>query len=120
MITSSLTQEIAHLHADLCSALADSTRLILLYALSDQPRNVTELTQELEVPQPTVSRHLKVLRESGLVKATRLGTSVQYELTDHRVIEARRHCRYPAVSCASRSSITRISWMNSSLHKPQY
>ena len=88
MITSSLTQEIAHLHAELCSALADSTRLILLYALSDQPRNVTELTQELEVPQPTVSRHLKVLRESGLVKATRLGTSVQYELTDHRVIEA--------------------------------
>ena len=38
------------------------------------------LTQELEVPQPTVSRHLKVLREGGLVKATRQGASVQYEL----------------------------------------
>jgi ArsR family transcriptional regulator len=88
MITSTLTQEINHLHADLCSALADPTRLLLLYALSDQPRNVTELTQELDVPQPTVSRHLKVLREGGLVKATRQGTSVQYELTDHRVIAA--------------------------------
>jgi DNA-binding transcriptional ArsR family regulator len=88
MITPSLTQEITHLHADLCSALADPTRLILLYALSDQPRNVTELTQELNVPQPTVSRHLKVLREGGLVKATRQGSSVQYELTDQRVITA--------------------------------
>jgi DNA-binding transcriptional ArsR family regulator len=88
MITSTLTQEITHLHADLCSALADPTRLLLLYALSDQARNVTDLTQELNVPQPTVSRHLKVLREGGLVKATRQGASVQYELTDHRVIDA--------------------------------
>jgi ArsR family transcriptional regulator len=88
MITSTLTQEITHLHADLCSALADPTRLLLLYALSDQPRNVSDLTQELNVPQPTVSRHLKVLREGGLVKATRQGASVQYELTDHRVIDA--------------------------------
>lgn len=88
MITSTLTQEITHLHADLCSALADPTRLLLLYALSEQPRNVSDLTQELNVPQPTVSRHLKVLREGGLVKATRQGASVQYELTDHRVIDA--------------------------------
>jgi DNA-binding transcriptional ArsR family regulator len=88
MITSTLTQEITNLHADLCSALADPTRLLLLYALSDQPRNVSDLTQELKVPQPTVSRHLKVLREGGLVKATRQGASVQYELTDHRVIDA--------------------------------
>ena len=88
MITSTLTQEITHLHADLCSALADPTRLLLLYALSDQPRNVTELTQDLNVPQSNVSRHLKVLRDSGLVKTTRHGPTVQYELMDHRVIEA--------------------------------
>lgn len=88
MITTSLTQEITRLHADLCSALADPNRLLLLYALSSEPRNVTELTQDLQVPQPTVSRHLKVLREGGLVKASRQGSSVQYQLTDHRVIEA--------------------------------
>lgn len=88
MITTYLTQEITRLHADLCSALADPTRLLLLYALSNEPRNVTELTQDLQVPQPTVSRHLKVLREGGLVKAARQGSSVQYQLTDHRVIEA--------------------------------
>ncbi len=84
----SLSQEIAELHAHLCSALADPTRLILLYALAEQPCNVTELTQKLELSQPTVSRQLKVLRESGLVRTTRQGILIQYELTDHRVIDA--------------------------------
>jgi DNA-binding transcriptional ArsR family regulator len=88
MISSSLVQEITQLHADFCSALADSTRLILLYALADGPRNVTELTQELGQPQPTISRHLKNLRDRGLVTATRQGTMVQYALADRRVIDA--------------------------------
>ena len=88
MISPLLVQEITQLHADFCSALADSTRLILLYALAESPRNVTELTQELGQPQPTVSRHLKILRERGLVEATRQGMTVQYAIADRRVIDA--------------------------------
>jgi DNA-binding transcriptional ArsR family regulator len=88
MVSATLIQEITQLHADFCSALADSTRLILLYALAESPRNVTELTDELGHPQPTISRHLKILRERGLVIATRQGTTVQYALADNRVIEA--------------------------------
>jgi DNA-binding transcriptional ArsR family regulator len=88
MISSTLVQEITQLHADFCSALADSTRLIILYSLADGPRNVTELTQELGQPQPTISRHLKILRERGLVVPTRQGTMVQYSLADVRVIDA--------------------------------
>ena len=88
MISTTLVQEITQLHADFCSALADSTRLILLYALAEAPRNVTELTQELGQPQPTISRHLKNLRDRGLVIATRQGMMVQYSLADARVIDA--------------------------------
>jgi ArsR family transcriptional regulator len=88
MVSSTLAQEVTNLHADLCSALADPIRLLLLYSLSEKSRNVTELTQELELPQPTVSRHLKTLRDRGLVNATRQGMTVEYELADHRVIEA--------------------------------
>jgi DNA-binding transcriptional ArsR family regulator len=88
MVSTLLVQEITQLHADFCSALADSTRLILLYALADGPRNVTELTQDLGQPQPTISRHLKNLRDRGLVIATRQGMMVQYSLADHRVIDA--------------------------------
>jgi DNA-binding transcriptional ArsR family regulator len=88
MVSSTLVQEITQLHADFCSALADSTRLILLYALADGPRNVSEMTQELGVSQPTISRHLKNLRDRGLVIATRQGAMVQYTLADRRVIDA--------------------------------
>jgi DNA-binding transcriptional ArsR family regulator len=88
MVSPSIAQEVSLLHADLCSALADSTRLLLLYTLAAHPYNVTELTQELNLSQPMVSRHLKILRERGLVTATRQGIVVQYELADQRIIAA--------------------------------
>jgi ArsR family transcriptional regulator len=88
MITSALKQEILQLEADFCSALSDPTRIPLLYVLSEEPRNVTKLTVELGVPQPTTSRHLKILRDRGLVQTTRQGTTVTYSLADERLIQA--------------------------------
>ncbi|MBN2386772.1 MAG: winged helix-turn-helix transcriptional regulator [Anaerolineales bacterium] len=88
MLSQTLIQEITQLHADFCSALADSTRLVLLYALADEPRNVSELTRELNLPQPTISRHLKILRDRGMVVAMRRGMAVQYSLADPRFIDA--------------------------------
>ena len=88
MVTQALAQEISELEADFCSALSDPTRLLLLYALSEGPRNVTELTNELNITQPTTSRHLKILRERGLVYTVRQGTTITYHLTDPRLIQA--------------------------------
>ncbi len=88
MISQTLVQEITQLHADFCSALADPTRLILLYALASGPRNVSELTNEMSVPQPTISRHLKILRDRGMVLANRQGMNVQYSLADSRIVDA--------------------------------
>lgn len=88
MISATLVQEITQLHADFCSALADPTRLVLLYALADGSRNVGELTLDLGLPQPTISRHLKILRDRGMVLADRRGMTVQYTLGDRRIIEA--------------------------------
>ena len=83
-----LTQEITQLHADICSALADSRRILLLYALSEKPYTVNDLAEYLGVSQPATSRHLKMLRERELVTATRNGASVEYRLNDPRLIEA--------------------------------
>jgi ArsR family transcriptional regulator len=91
MITHSspnLTQEITELHADLCSALADPRRILLLYALAEKPRNVNDLALEFDISQPATSRHLKLLRERGLVLALRQGASVEYRLADQRLITA--------------------------------
>ncbi len=88
MISQTLAQEVSQLEADLCFALADPTRILLLYALDEKPRNVSELTNELGITQPTTSRHLKILRERGLVRFERQGTTITYQLSDRRLIEA--------------------------------
>jgi ArsR family transcriptional regulator len=88
MITPTLAQEISQLEADFCSALSDPIRLLILYTLNERPHNVTELTHELDLNQPTASRHLKVLRERGLVYATRQGTSSTYHISDVRLVQA--------------------------------
>jgi ArsR family transcriptional regulator len=83
-----LNQEIHQLHSSLCYGLADPTRILILYALKDSPLNVTELAAKLELPQPTVSRHLKVLRERGMVIARRDAQSVYYSVADERIMQA--------------------------------
>jgi DNA-binding transcriptional ArsR family regulator len=84
----SLTQEVSQLEANLCSAFSDPTRILILYALNEQPQNVTELVNQLGANQSTVSRHLKVLRDHGLVQTTRQGVSITYTLADTRLINA--------------------------------
>lgn len=81
-------QEVNTLHAEICAGLADPKRITILYELADGPKNVTELAQALDMPQPLVSRHLKILRERGMVATTRQGQAVEYRLGDPRLIEA--------------------------------
>ena len=83
-----LEQEVNLLHAHVCQALADPKRILLLYALAEKPRYVSELAERLDIPQPTVSRHLKVLRDRSLVTTERNGAAVYYSLTDDRVVDA--------------------------------
>ena len=83
-----LEQEVQLLHAHICEGLADPKRVLILYLLACRPRNVTELAGALGAPQSTVSHHLKVLRDRGLVETRRDGTTIYYSLADRRLIEA--------------------------------
>ena len=83
-----LRDEINRMHARVCSGLADPNRILILYTLAEKPANVSDLAESLALPQPTVSRHLKVLRERRMVFATRDGQAVIYTVADMRVIEA--------------------------------
>jgi ArsR family transcriptional regulator len=87
-MNSDLENEVLQLHAEICAGLADPSRIMILYELSTGPRNVTELCTNLNMPQPMTSRHLKVLRERGMVTAERQGTVVQYSLADRRLVDA--------------------------------
>ena len=81
-------EEILLMHHYVCEGVGDPKRLMLLYLVAEHPRNVSELTEILDVSQPTVSHHLRMLRERGLVTAERDGTSIYYSLADPRILEA--------------------------------
>ena len=83
-----LRRDVNLLHANICQALADPSRILILYALAESPKFVNELADFTDAPQSTVSRHLKVLRDRQLVMAQREGTAVRYSLADRRVIDA--------------------------------
>ena len=79
--------ELNLLHANICQALGDPKRILILYALDDQPRHVSALAEDLGFPQPTVSRHLRVLRQRALVSTERNGPAVIYRLSDPRIVD---------------------------------
>ena len=66
---------------DAYSALSDPTRRRILTALCGGPRPVGELVTGLQVSQPTVSKHLKVLRDAGMVATRAQGQKRFYSLT---------------------------------------
>jgi ArsR family transcriptional regulator, arsenate/arsenite/antimonite-responsive transcriptional repressor len=70
--------------ADRLKALADPTRLRMLDLLAQQgaPLCVCEITDQFELHQPTISHHLRILREAGLIRGERRGTWAYYSATD--------------------------------------
>jgi DNA-binding transcriptional ArsR family regulator len=81
-------QELLMMHATLCQAIAEPTRIAILYELGDGPKHVNQLVEMLDLPQATVSRHLKILRDRSLVNTERNGSYIHYEIADRRVLDA--------------------------------
>ncbi|MFN8452058.1 MAG: metalloregulator ArsR/SmtB family transcription factor [Anaerolineae bacterium] len=68
-------------------ALAEPTRRRILDLLRDQPRSVGELVDLLEISQPGISKHLRVLREAGLVRVRPDAQRRWYELRPEPLAE---------------------------------
>ena len=66
--------------ADLLLTVAEPTRLRILNCLAAAPLFVSDLQAVLELPQPTISRHLQVLRRAELVRDTPIAQFVLYRL----------------------------------------
>jgi len=69
-------------YIDLFSALSDETRLRIIVLLSEKELCVCQIEAALGLPQAKVSRHLTVLRYTGLVKDRRDGLWVYYSLRE--------------------------------------
>jgi len=71
----------------LLKALAHEDRLLLLCQLTEGERNVGELEALVGVRQPSLSQHLGVLRDEGLVDTRRDGKYIYYRLASFEVIQ---------------------------------
>ena len=71
-------------------ALADPTRVAIVELLSAADEVcVCNLTATFELSQPTISHHLKILREAGLVESSRRGTWAYYRLVPEAIAALR-------------------------------
>jgi DNA-binding transcriptional ArsR family regulator len=75
---------------DVFSALASPVRRSLLTMLAERPQTVNELASRFDMRRPSVSEHLRVLRETGLVREQRAGRTRVYDVDAqplHDVVE---------------------------------
>ncbi len=84
----SVRNELFRLHASICKGLADPKRLLIINALRNGERSVTELCDELGLRQANVSQHLAVLRDKGLVRVRKDGQFAYYSVSTSKIIEA--------------------------------
>jgi DNA-binding transcriptional ArsR family regulator len=82
---------------DLLRVLSAPARLAIVVELASEPLQVNELVDRLELSQPLVSQHLRVLRGAHLVAVERRGREATYSLVDqhvaHIVTDAIQHSR---------------------------
>ncbi|MGN7781008.1 ArsR/SmtB family transcription factor [Mycolicibacterium sp. 22603] len=80
-------REILDNAGDLLRALAAPLRIAIVLQLRESMRCVHELVDALDVPQPLVSQHLRILKSAGVVAGERSGREVMYRLVDHHLAE---------------------------------
>ena len=76
------------MHADLCKVFSNPVRVGLLVLLEDGERSVGSLAQTLRVSVPTASKHLRVMRERGVLDTRRSGNVVYYRVISPKVLRA--------------------------------
>jgi ArsR family transcriptional regulator len=75
-------------------ALSNDARLMIIQLLSKRPMCVNALAHRLEMSQPAVSQHLKVLENAGLVRGNKKGYWVHYELVPENLQKCAAFIQY--------------------------
>jgi DNA-binding transcriptional ArsR family regulator len=66
-------------------ALSDPIRLEILSFLRDGEKCVCEIVPHLNLIQPLISRHLKILKDAGIIRCRKEGTKRMYSIVDQRI-----------------------------------
>lgn len=72
---------------DFCKALGDETRQKILQMLREEEMCVSDIVEAFDMSQPTISHHLSVLKNLGLVRARKEGKQIYYSINQGNVTE---------------------------------
>jgi ArsR family transcriptional regulator len=88
MFGAAFDRRIYELHAELCKTLSNPIRLEILSLLRDGEKSVSELASLTTIRQATISQHLAVLRQRGVVSTRKEGANIFYKIANPKIIEA--------------------------------
>ena len=80
--------EIFRLHAEYCKVHSNPKRLMIIALLSRRELSVGEIAEATETALPTISQHLRVLRERHIIATRKEGQTVYSRLIDKRLMAA--------------------------------
>jgi ArsR family transcriptional regulator len=79
---------IYNMQAGISKTLANPIRLAILHTLRNGEKSVNELTDILGVSQSNLSQHLALMRQMGILKTKKQGTSIYYSVTNPKINQA--------------------------------
>ncbi len=79
--------------SEMLKALAHPVRLKILAGLLENECNVAEIQRTLALPQSTISQHLRMLKDRGIIQARQEGRKRCYRVVDNRVRDIMRMLR---------------------------
>lgn len=85
--------DIYAVHASFCGALANERRLRIMHLLGEGEHSVGEIAAALDLPPSSVSQHLRLMRNLGVVTFHKQGTQVYYALASQKFAEGYRLIR---------------------------
>ncbi len=97
-------RSIFEIQADLCRCMSSAIRIEIVHVLRDGPQRVSEIARITGHPQTTISRHLGVLRNGGVVIAQRHAQDVVYQIANPKIVGICDLMREVLVEEASRRS----------------
>jgi ArsR family transcriptional regulator, virulence genes transcriptional regulator len=83
-----IDMSIYNLQANISKTLANPIRLAILHTLRDGEKSVNELTDILGISQSNLSQHLALMRQMGILRTRKQGTSIFYSVTNPKINQA--------------------------------
>lgn len=106
----SSSEENTRFKSNVFYALSDPIRLEIVAYLRDGEKCVCEIVPHLNLIQPLVSRHLKILKNAGVVKFRKEGTKRMYTIVDDRIYSVIDALNTELIEVISKEAVKNVSY----------